>query len=144
MTRLQLRALIGNISLNILKIVWGVPRNVFFYFCWRQAAVSQRLNYVSWQGGWTLFPNNATAMQALDRTLKPPIERRTSHRRQCPDVRWCYDVPLGRCYGTNDRTKRIRLTLTICHDFMQGLFHQIFRGGAIWTSKYQYRISNAC
>ena len=61
-------------------------------------------------------------------------------RRQCLGVRWCYDVPLGRCWGTTDRKKRIKLPLTICRGSMQGLFHQIFRGGAIWTSKYQ--ISN--
>jgi len=32
---------------------------------------------------WTFFPKNATALHALavDRTLNPPIERRTSHCR---------------------------------------------------------------
>jgi len=46
-------------------------------------------------------------------------------------VRWCYDVPSGRCYGTNDTRKRIKLVLVIYRGFMQGLCYQILRGGKI-------------
>jgi len=37
-------------------------------------------------------------------------------------VRWCYDVSLGRYWETNNKRKRIKLPLTIYHDFMQSLF----------------------
>ena len=37
------------------------------------------------------------------------------------DIRWCNDVPLGRCQGSNDRRKRIKKAITYL-DFMQDLF----------------------
>jgi len=34
-------------------------------------------------------------------------------------------------WGSNDRSKKIKLVLIIYRNFMQSLFYQIFRGGAI-------------
>ena len=58
----------------------------------------------------------------------PPLVARL-YRRQWLGVRWCYDVPLGRCWGTNDGRKSIKLDLVIYCDFMQGLFHQMSEEG---------------
>jgi len=66
------------------RIVWDVPRNVFLKFWWRQAAISQRPNYISCRGGW----GEHSSQRALRRfTQWPWIEhsslrlRRTGHRR---------------------------------------------------------------
>ena len=54
--------------------------------------------------------------------LSPP---QRNLRRQCLGFTWCCDVPLGRCWGTNESRKRIKLALTICRDFMQSLFYNV-------------------
>jgi len=102
----------------------------FFYLFWRrQLAACQCLKYASYRGslGERSCPRSTTASHsvAVDRTLNPPIERRTSHRRPnemfvanaC--VRKCYDVELGRYWETKDTRKRIKLVLTIYRGFMQ-------------------------
>jgi len=89
---------------------------------------------------------NALAQGALQRfTQWPYIEHPTFHlrgghstteqsppqrnlRRQCLGVRWWYDVPLGRYWGTNGRRKRIKLALIVYRDFMQSIFYQLLRG----------------
>ena len=59
-------------------------------------------------------------------------------RRECLGVRWCYDATVGRYWGTNDTRKRIKLALTIYRDFMQSLFYQILRAGAIETAALMF------
>jgi len=56
--------------------------------------------------------------------LSPP-QRNVRHR--CLGVKWCYVVPLGRYWRTNDKRKKIKLVFF--RDFMQSLFIQILRGG---------------
>jgi len=82
------------------------------------------------------FPNSATAIHsvALDRTLNPPIGRQTSHRLLnepfVANTSVSDDVMMYRWGVAMERTigEKFKLALTICRDFMQGLFHQIFRG----------------
>jgi len=70
-------------------------------------------------------------MPSLEKILPAPM-----------GVRWCYDVQLGRYWGTNDTRKRVKLALTIYRGFMQSVFNQILRGGAIQTASN--RSPNVC
>jgi len=79
-------------------------------------------------------PSNWEANTLALRYRRPHL----NHRLQCLGVRWCYNVPLGRCWGTNDRRKRIKLALIIYCDFMQSLSHQISEEG-----QYKWRTTGA-
>ena len=127
------------------KIAWDATRNLFFIIfvtaIFRKPTPEIRffgavvMNALAQGGLWRFTPWPWIKSPNL------PIERRTLNhwaitaptnvRRQCLGVRWCYDVPLRRCWGTNDRRKRIKLVFTIYRYFTQGLFHQILKGGAI-------------
>jgi len=63
-----------------------VPRNVFlllFVVTASSGKPAPDLSFLPGRLRWTLFPKSATAIHsvAVDRTLNPPIERRTNHRR---------------------------------------------------------------
>jgi len=94
--------LIGNISLNIEKYYEMCQQ---FFFQSPQAAVSQRLNYVSCRRCWGEY-SSQIALRRFTRgsnTLPSnwegdyPSPPQRNVRRQCLHIRWCYDVPLGCC-----------------------------------------------
>ena len=111
----------------------------------------------SHQGSWgeRSCPRGATALHSVsvNWTHNLPTERRNSTTellppqrnliRQCLGVTWCYDVPLGCYWGTNDRRWKVKLALTIYRDFMQNFFLSDFdKHGHLRTLNYWPRLSN--
>jgi len=84
MTRLQLMALIGNISLNIKKSMRCAKKCLILFLVTASTGKpTSELCFMPGRLKWTLFPKSASAIHsvAVDWPLNPPIERRTSHRR---------------------------------------------------------------
>jgi len=81
MTKLQLIALIEDITLNIKKEYEMCQVMSFCNF--RDGKPKPELRFLPGRLRWALFPKSATVIHsaAVDRTLKSPTERRTSHRR---------------------------------------------------------------
>jgi len=85
-------------------------------------AAPQRFTQCRWIGHTTVQLRGGHSTSELS-----PPQRNLRH--QCLGVSWCYDVKLGRYWGTNEKRKRIKLALTTNHDFMQSLFVKLWEEG---------------
>jgi len=81
MAKVQLNALIENIALNIKKEYEMCQEMSFFNF--GDGKPTPELRFLPGRLRWALLPKSAAVIHSAvaDRTPKPPIERRTSHRR---------------------------------------------------------------
>jgi len=116
MTKLQLVALIENIPLNVKNGMRCIKKRFFFIIS--ATAISgmptPEICYSPGQMKRTIFPqerygdslsvgesdtqpSNCEGHSSIE--LSPP---QRNFRRQCLGVTWCYDVPWGRYWGTND------------------------------------------